>query len=166
MENTETHPIDPRLLTEEEIEEVIGRWVDQDYSTRSISLNRGHWERIAPIIAQAQLDKVDKMKRLSPTITIAPGFYSGEPCIRWRLPADLIALDWWNNWKLEDLMDNYEITRGDVLVSCWYMAKYGPRSWRKRWGEWLQKADGELWYGRYETCPMPPQKNENKGGAQ
>lgn len=43
-----------RLLTGEEIQKVVRNWMSGDFSVRVISLNRGHWEDIAPIIAEAQ----------------------------------------------------------------------------------------------------------------
>lgn len=46
------------LLTEDEINQAVKAWVDEDYSVRSIRLDRGHWEDVASVIAQAQLRKV------------------------------------------------------------------------------------------------------------
>ena len=46
------------LLTQTEGEKAVVDWVKQDWATREISLNRGHWEEIVPILVQAQLRKV------------------------------------------------------------------------------------------------------------
>ena len=45
-----------RLLTETETFAAVQAFVDvdEDWATRTIRLNRGRWEDIAPIIAQAQ----------------------------------------------------------------------------------------------------------------
>ena len=93
-------------------------------------------------------------------ITIYPDTKFGEPTIdHHRIRAEQMATAWWNGSEtLKGIEENWPgINRGAVLVCCWYMARYGSRIWRKRWKEWLEIADTELWYGRYKTCPMPPQ---------
>jgi len=45
------------LLTPEEGEAAVNEWVNEDWATRYIQLNRGHWEYIVPVIAKAQLAK-------------------------------------------------------------------------------------------------------------
>ncbi len=45
------------LLTEDEIEKVVDAWIAEDWSLRSVQLDRGHWEYIAPVISKAQQDK-------------------------------------------------------------------------------------------------------------
>ena len=42
------------VLTQEEGEKEVNDWMNKDWSLRFIQLNRGHWEYIIPIIAQAQ----------------------------------------------------------------------------------------------------------------
>lgn len=93
-------------------------------------------------------------------ITIYPDMCWGEPTVdSHRLTVEQMALVWWGgNYTLEEIEENWSgMNKGAVLVACWYMARYGTRTWRKRWKEWLEVADRELWYGRYNTCPMPPQ---------
>ena len=92
-------------------------------------------------------------------ITICPGMKFGVPCIDGvRMRAEQVADMWWNGDTLERLNSAWDfLNRGAVLVCCWYMARYGSRMWRKRWKEWLEIADRELWEGHYD-CPMPPQK--------
>ena len=45
------------LLTDEEMEIAVNIWRNEDWATRYISLNHGHYEDILPVIAKAQLDK-------------------------------------------------------------------------------------------------------------
>ena len=52
-------------LTDEEIDEAVNDWVNGDWSVRSIQLDRGHWEYVAPVIAKAQLKKVVEWLRVS-----------------------------------------------------------------------------------------------------
>ena len=47
---------EPPVLSDEEIEKVVNDWIDEDFSVRSIQINRGHWEYTAPVIAQAQIE--------------------------------------------------------------------------------------------------------------
>ncbi len=67
-----------RLLTDEEIQVAVAIWVAEDSSTRSVSLNRGHWEDIAPVIAQAQRQLTLK----------AVGEWLDDPCPHGTLAAD------------------------------------------------------------------------------
>ncbi len=99
-------------------------------------------------------------------ITIYPDMISGEPAIdHHRIEAMQFAEAWWySSLSLKFVEQNWPgIDRGAVLVCCWYAARYGTRLWRKRWGEWLKIADGELWKGNYKTCTMPPQKGDAQG---
>ncbi len=93
-------------------------------------------------------------------IAIYPGMMAGEPTVdHHRITAEQMAKVWWHSgYPVEQIEENWPgMNRGAVLVACWYMARYGSRTWRKRWKEWLEEADGELWNGRYDSCPMPPQ---------
>ena len=48
------------LLTEEEIQQVVDAYIDEA-SWHRISLNRGHYEVLLSLIAEAQLAKVYKL---------------------------------------------------------------------------------------------------------
>jgi len=94
-------------------------------------------------------------------ITLYPDMCSGDPTIDGHgIHAELIARVWWNgNATVELIEENWPgVNRGALLVCCWYCARYGSRTWRKRWASWLAVAEGELWHGNYATCPLPPQK--------
>ncbi|KKK81226.1 hypothetical protein LCGC14_2815610 [marine sediment metagenome] len=47
-----------KQLKQEELEIVVGKWVSEDWANRYIRLNRGHYEDILPIVAQAAHDNV------------------------------------------------------------------------------------------------------------
>lgn len=94
-------------------------------------------------------------------ITIDPAMKFGQPCVDGqRMTAIQVAEMWWSgNWALEDMAQDWPgMNRGAVLIACWHQARYGSRTWRARWKDWLKVANSELWWGRYSTCPMPPQK--------
>ena len=48
------------LLTDEEIDKVVSDWVNVAPSARSVSLGRGHWEHIAPVIVKTQSQRIVK----------------------------------------------------------------------------------------------------------
>jgi len=50
--------IEKSLLTDEEIKEAEEKWIAGALPEQMISLGRGHYEDITPIIAQAQLQKI------------------------------------------------------------------------------------------------------------
>jgi len=49
-----------RILTPERINQEVDQWIQEDWAVRYIRLNRGHWEDIAPIIAEAQAKETCK----------------------------------------------------------------------------------------------------------
>ena len=95
-------------------------------------------------------------------IAIEPGLMAGLPVVdRHRITAEQMANAWWSGLTIKGIEENWPaMNRGAVLVACWYQARYGSRTWRKRWKEWLEIANDELWSGLYSTCPMPPQRRE------
>jgi uncharacterized protein (DUF433 family) len=98
-------------------------------------------------------------------ITLDPRRSGGEPCIRGTgLRTELIAGCWWAGRDVEDICEDYQIERGDILIACWYMAGRGSLKWRKRWGDWLKDAEAAMfphaWAAWYALCPLPPQKGE------
>ena len=54
-------------------------------------------------------------------------------------------------------MEDYELTREEVLVACWWAGAYGSRRLRKALGEWARIAGWHLWY-RCISIPDPPRK--------
>ena len=106
--------------------------------------------------------KNETKEKESHVITVRPGMKFGEPCIDdHRMRAEQVAGMWWNGETLEAFGAWNFLNRGAVLVCCWYMARYGSRTWRKRWKDWLLLADAELWEGHYD-CPLPPQMNKGQ----
>jgi len=46
----------PEILSEEEMVIAVNKWKNEDWATRYISLSRGHYEDILPVVAKAQRD--------------------------------------------------------------------------------------------------------------
>lgn len=93
-------------------------------------------------------------------VWISPCRKGGQPCVGGtRLPVDIVAGYVWAGYPVEHVAGQYTITPAQTLVACWYMATYGPRSWRKRWGAWAKQAFPLLWdRERQAQCPHPPSK--------
>lgn len=87
-------------------------------------------------------------RRASPFVSLSPAMRWGAPTINHtRLPVSAIAGMLWAEKSVAAVCDDYEITRADVLVACWYLGMYGShenRQWRRRWHGWAQAVDGDL----------------------
>ena len=106
---------------------------------------------------------MDKPENERHAVTIDPSLFFGLPTIdHRRMTAQQVAEAWWTGGLTLEEIENawMGMNRGAILVACWYMTRYGSRTWRKRWAEWMKIADVKLWYGRYSSCPMPPQPGQ------
>ena len=94
-----------------------------------------------------------------PFLALDPGVCNGQPTIgRSRLYVRVVAEAWWFGGMEEHaIYSNWPSCAGraELLLACWWMARYGTSTWRKRWGTWLQEAAGELWRGNYDI-DLPP----------
>ena len=90
-------------------------------------------------------------------IWLHPGRAAGLACINGRaLTVEVIArCAWWGNGD-RALELNFEITHAQLLLACWYQARYGTRTWRERWGEWQRKYEGQMAADNWDAVPMPP----------
>ncbi len=96
-----------------------------------------------------------------PCVWVSPGRCSGRPCIGGhRLSVDLIADLWWGGSSAVAIQRDYAITREQIVVACWYVARYGTRMWRRRWGRWETDVFQRLWNGRYKGAPLPPRSGD------
>ncbi len=46
------------MLTQEEAAQVVAAYINKDFAVRSISVNRGHWEQLVPVLSLAQARKL------------------------------------------------------------------------------------------------------------
>jgi uncharacterized protein (DUF433 family) len=111
---------------------------------------------VAEIKARASVDE---------HVWIAPGRYSGEPCIGGhRMPTRQVADGILAGFGEREYTNGYDLTRNEVLVACWFEARHGrSRRLRKAWRKWLAKYDGELWSSepaKWDAVPMPPAESE------
>lgn len=109
------------------------------------------------------------MSQGHPFVAIDPAMRSGQPTINGtRLPVDAVAGMVWAE-GVDVAVEEYDLTRADVLVACWYAGSYGlpgrrkalfpVRLWVKRWGAWADSVHQALWSVTtvdYEAIPDPP----------
>jgi uncharacterized protein (DUF433 family) len=93
-----------------------------------------------------------------PHIVIDPAQNFGHPALgRSRAPVDAILerLDAGDDW--EDVADDHGLTRGDILVACWFEARYGRGAHpREGWLDWLEAWEPALWKAaNYDEIPLP-----------
>ncbi len=72
------------LLTQVEGENAVEEWVAKDRAVRSISLNRGYWDGIVPVLSEAALKKFIRLggviKVKNPNLPRIPGTFNDEQC--------------------------------------------------------------------------------------
>ena len=113
------------------------------------------------------------MKDEGAHVWIDPARRSGEPCIGGhRLGVELVIESVWYG-DVHQAIATYDITRGQVLVACWYAgagypvrlhnkrSEYKPHRgpWAKRWGPWAADVHQALWQSTsvdYDAIPAPP----------
>ena len=79
----------------------------------------------------------------------------GTPTIEGhRLAADFMAARVWK-FGIDSEMDDYQLRREELLVACWWAGAFGPRKFKKRWGEWAEVAGMHLWYGCVQISDPP-----------
>jgi len=77
-----------RTLTEGEAIKIVAAWEAEDFSTRFISLNRGHWEQLVPIIAEAQA--VLTLKEVGERLLLRATHQHGYPVEIYRHEVDAL----------------------------------------------------------------------------
>jgi uncharacterized protein (DUF433 family) len=102
-------------------------------------------------------------RRPVPFVSISPAMRCGAPCLNnTRLPVSAIAGMLWAEKSVAAVCDEYDISRADVLIACWYVGMYGSyenRRWRRRWRGWAEQVHGDLWKVTtvdYDAVPDPP----------
>lgn len=65
----------------------------------------------------------------------------------------------WAGEPLDVVAGGYDLTTAQVLVACWYQARYGTSTWCSRWGDWARAAEPRLWHGTHDQVDDPPAVN-------
>lgn len=110
------------------------------------------------------------------TITISPFNMSGEPTLGDRKIAISTLADHVLTFGVDATCTDYEISRAEVLVACWFLGSYGittvqvrgkhsatplyrvaqDRRTIKKWRKWAEKNAAALRNGDYDNIPNPP----------
>jgi uncharacterized protein (DUF433 family) len=105
----------------------------------------------------------------TPFVSVDPAMRSGQPTINGtRLPvAAIVGMVWAEG--VDAAVEDFDLTRADVLVACWYAGEYGlpgnrrslfpMRLWPKHWATWAAEVHQALWSVSsvdYEAIPDPP----------
>jgi len=136
----------------------VADWIDATFQQPSVINHRGdaHATTPTPKAYGAACDAEGS----TPVIVIHPGRLAGQPTIgHSRLPAALIADTYWDYGPDEVKACYGYLADSDILVCCWYVARYGTRQQRKRWKNWLPVADEMLWSNdTVKDCPWPERR--------
>jgi uncharacterized protein (DUF433 family) len=82
----------------------------------------------------------------------------GAPAIK-GISCEAIALQMLAGDDIATIAEDYDLTRADILVACWYLGLYGSRRWRRSWRQWAEQAGQAMWDTRtvdYDQIPDPP----------
>lgn len=92
-----------------------------------------------------------------PQVVVDPQMRFGAPNVRgvsYHVLTDAVAA----GEDVDSVAAEYDITRNDVLVACWYAGLYGTRTeqtWLKVWAlEWHPL----MWRGEWDAVEDPPVK--------
>lgn len=90
-----------------------------------------------------------------PHVRVEPGYRFGQPHIR-GISAENIAGMVVAGESVETVMDEYGLSRAEVLIACWFMGEHGSKKWRQRWRSWASDNYGRLSQHRYDEVEDPP----------
>lgn len=94
---------------------------------------------------------------MTPQVTVSPAHRFGQPSMK-GISTEMLADMYWAHGEVE-LLDDYELTRHELLVALWFEATQGQPRFRKRWKTWAVKAGDALWKATTidpETVTLPP----------
>ncbi|MGI5247798.1 DUF433 domain-containing protein [Dactylosporangium sp. CA-139066] len=106
---------------------------------------------------------------LRPFVAVDPAMKSGQPTVNGtRLTVAAVADYVWAD-GVDQAAADHDLTRGDVLVACWYAGTVGLPGrrkslaptplWRRRWSAWADDVHQALWSVTtvdYDKIPDPP----------
>jgi uncharacterized protein (DUF433 family) len=100
-----------------------------------------------------------------PGVWITPARQGGSPCIiGTRVTIDVVENYLWDSrFTVEEVMDTYDLTRGQVLCAAWVAGDLGllrRKKQRKAWAAWADDNLHKAWHGGWDTMPPPPSRAE------
>lgn len=97
-----------------------------------------------------------------PYIVLDPAQNFGQPAIGSTRVKVADILGWLDAGEsVATIEEEYGASREDVLVACWFEARYGTGAHpRDEWLDWLEEWEPTLWSAKgYDMIPLPPFKH-------
>jgi len=101
-----------------------------------------------------------------PMVMVDPAMRFGDPHVK-GVSVDAIVGTLAAGESVAYVMDDFDLTRADVLVAAWYTGLYGlperPRAWRQALRSWAREVGQTMWSAKecdYDAIPDPPIGNE------
>lgn len=96
-------------------------------------------------------------------VVVNPRQNFGKPSLaRTRVPVWAIIAPYLVGETEENLIAEYGITREDILVACWYQARYEAATVPEPWQDWLYDNEGRMWTNDdWTEIPLPAQKEDH-----
>lgn len=91
-------------------------------------------------------------------IRVDPSVGFGHPMIGGAV-VEVVANAVWFGDRVDKVADQFGLSTAQVLVACWYQARYGTSTWTSRWGDWARTAEPHLWHGTHDQVDDPPAVN-------
>lgn len=97
-------------------------------------------------------------------VSADPAVQFGRPCIDGtRIPAENIAELVAAGETVEGVCEDFNLTRAQVLVACWYYTRHGVgdgfglrTKLRAAWGPWLADTHRQFAAREHDAIPNPP----------
>lgn len=89
-------------------------------------------------------------------VAVMPGRLGGKPTVGHSRLSTAMVADYYWNVGYDEVQSMYELTLGEVVVAVWFEARYGSRTHRKRWAEWLAENEAQLWSPSHHGNPQAP----------
>jgi uncharacterized protein (DUF433 family) len=103
-----------------------------------------------------------------PFVVVDPAQNFGRPALsRTRVAVGDVVAVLLAGEDPDSLCADFGLTRGDLLVACWFAARYGVEGRpRGEWAAWLEEWEPVIWRAScdYEAVPLPV--GEDGGHAQ
>lgn len=99
-----------------------------------------------------------------PFVSIDPAMRFGRPCLNHtRIPVEVVADHFLAGDPIDRICADYQLSRGDILIACWYLGQYGDVEYRDRWSAWSSHVAETLWHSTvdYTQVPDPPFSEEH-----
>ena len=130
-------------------------WETQD--APHFTAEPGRW--LAATIPAAASFEPPPASRPRPVVEVQPGLRFGRPAIE-GVSCNALSERVAAGEDPRDVADDYDFTRAQILVACWYVAEHQTEPWSAGWKTWAQQAYRHLVSGDHDKIPDPPSKED------